>query len=228
MSSFSFAHRLQLAKEAIAKLPREERTQSRARLRLALWIMGPLMAVVPLVYLFTESVTDMIACHGRHLPPVSVTASELQTMPVGSHVLISNFEISVQSKMTSTGIHATRHNVPLYSPNPTSTSHRRSAFVTLSQETAGTAAVLGIHSKFTPSSHDKQISLPPLDAVIVSGDETTIRLVESTAAFTYSRILLNRAIAVSCVVMGMMIILLLIRQIAAARTSRVGDTGHVD
>lgn len=184
MSGFSFSHRLHLAREAMAKLPPEERAESMQSLRLALWIMGPLLAVTPLGYLFTESAKDMIACRGRDSQAVAITAEELQTMPVGSHVRISNCEIAVQAGITSSGIQADRDNVPLYSGSPASDSGRRFVYVTLSQETAGSAAVFGLHSKFSLASPAEQISLPPLDAVIVERDEHTIRLVESAAAFT--------------------------------------------
>lgn len=212
MSGFSFSHRLQLAKEAIAKLPREEQDESMAAFRLALWIMGPILAVTPLAYLFTESAKDMIACRGRDSQAVAITAEELQTMPVGSHVRISNFEIVVESEITPSGIYAERDNVPLYSTNSTSASDRRFVYVTLSQETAGSTAVLGLHSKFSMASPEERISLPPLDAVIVEHDESTIRLVESKAAFTYTRILIHRGIALIGAAIGFLIIFWLVRR----------------
>jgi len=150
------------------------------------------------VYLFTESARDMIACRGRALPAMSITADALQSLPVGSHVLISNFEIVVQYKMTSSGMHAERLNVPVYSPGPASTNDRPSVYVTLSQETAGTAAVLSMHSEFSQVSPAEQFSLPPLDAVIISRDDSTIHLVESSAAFTYLRIMMYRGMAMTC------------------------------
>lgn len=210
MSSFSFSHRLQLAKEAIAKLPPKERAKSMASFRLVLWIVGPLLAVTPLAYLFTESAKDMIACRGRDSQAVAITAEELQTMPVGSHVRISNCEIAVQSEITSSGIHAERDNVPLYSGSLASAIDRRSVYVTLTQETAGSAAVLGMHSKFSLTSPAEQISLPPLDAVIVELDDHTIRLVESAAAFTYTRIIIHRCVALVCAAIGFLIILWLV------------------
>jgi hypothetical protein len=214
MSSFSFSHRLQLTKEAIAKLPPDARAEFMASFRLVLWIMGPLLVVTPLGYLFTESARDMIACRGRVSQAVAITAEELQTMPVGSHVRISNCEIVVQSEITSSGIHAERDNVPLYSGSPASASDRRSVYVTLSQETAGAAAVLGMHSKFSLASPAEQISLPPLDAVIVERDEHTIRLVESAAAFTYTGIIVHRGIALICAAIGFLIIVWLVRRSA--------------
>lgn len=172
------------------------------------------MAVVPLMYLLTESARDMIAYRGCSTAAIPVTADMLKTLHVGRHVLISEASITVKSAATSEGIHADRYNVALYPLRATGT--HRFVYATLAQSTADVVTTIGLHARLADTVSRESISLPPLDAVIVSKDADSIRLVESSAAPGYLRIILSRSLAVAVVMAGVTMITLLIRRSAVS------------